>query len=175
MELSEISQEILEKLWTALEEEKRDSIDVSELKLDDQASGLDELIDRRLVLTSGNLLELTSEGHKEAENAQCRGASLAATKLEEDGEIVSEDRRDTDEGRLEKSEIEAPACHQGGDQRLEVVEQADQGAGQLPHMLEDVGGPRVPGSLPEDVESADDARDEDGERDRADEVAGRHP
>ena len=69
MELSEISQEILEKLWTALEEGKRDSIDVSELKLGDQMSGLDELIDRRLVLTSGNLLELTSEGHREAEKA----------------------------------------------------------------------------------------------------------
>ncbi len=69
MELSEISQEILEKLWTALEEGERDSIDVSELELDDQASEISELIDRRLVLTSGNLLELTSEGRKEAESA----------------------------------------------------------------------------------------------------------
>lgn len=69
MELSEISQEILEKLWTALEEEKRDSISISKLELDDQTSGLSELIDRRLVLVSEDLLKLTSEGHKEAENA----------------------------------------------------------------------------------------------------------
>jgi len=69
MELSEISQEILEKLWTALEEGQRDSINVDELELDDQASGLDELVDRRLVLVSGELLELTSDGRKEAESA----------------------------------------------------------------------------------------------------------
>ena len=69
MELSEISQEILEKLWTALEEAQRESINISELELDDQTSGLDELIGRRLVSTSGDLLELTSEGRKEAESA----------------------------------------------------------------------------------------------------------
>jgi len=69
MELSEISQEILEKLWTALEEGERESINVGELKLDDQKSGLDELVDRRLVLVSGELVELTSEGRKEAESA----------------------------------------------------------------------------------------------------------
>ncbi len=69
MELSEISQEILEKLWTALEEGQRDNINTSELELDNQISALGELVDRRLVLISGELLELTSEGRKEAENA----------------------------------------------------------------------------------------------------------
>ena len=69
MELSEISQEILEKLWTAIAEEQRDSINVSELELDDQESGLRELIDRKLVLVSGDLLELTSEGRIEAGSA----------------------------------------------------------------------------------------------------------
>ncbi len=69
MELSEISQEILEKLWTALEEGERDSISIGELELDQQKSGLNELIGLRLVSTSGELVELTSEGRKEAENA----------------------------------------------------------------------------------------------------------
>ena len=69
MELSETSQEILEKLWTALEEGQRDGIDVSELGLSKQASELSELVDGRLVLTSGDLLKLTAEGRREAENA----------------------------------------------------------------------------------------------------------
>lgn len=69
MELSENSQEILEKLWTALEEEQRDSTSISELGLDEQTSGLGELIDRKLVSTSGDLLELTAEGRREAERA----------------------------------------------------------------------------------------------------------
>ncbi|MBM3241438.1 metal-dependent transcriptional regulator [Candidatus Poribacteria bacterium] len=69
MELSEISQDLLEKLWTALEEEQRDSISINELGLNKQTSRLSELVDRKLVLTSGNLLELTAEGRREAENA----------------------------------------------------------------------------------------------------------
>lgn len=69
MELSEISQDILEKLWTALEEEQRDSISIDDLGLNGQTSKLSELIARKLVLTSGDLLELTAEGHREAENA----------------------------------------------------------------------------------------------------------
>ena len=69
MELSEISQEILEKLWTALEEEQREAINISELELGKQKSGLSELVDCKLVLTSGDLLELTAEGRKEAESA----------------------------------------------------------------------------------------------------------
>lgn len=69
MELGEISQEILEKLWTALEEEQRENININELGLNEQTSGLNELVDRKLVLTSGDLLELTAEGRIEAENA----------------------------------------------------------------------------------------------------------
>ncbi len=69
MELSENSQEILEKLWTALEEEQRDGIDASELGLSKQASELSELVDYRLVSASGDLLELTPEGLREAESA----------------------------------------------------------------------------------------------------------
>ena len=46
MELSEISQEILEKLWTALEEEQRENININELGLNEQTSGLSELVDR---------------------------------------------------------------------------------------------------------------------------------
>jgi DtxR family Mn-dependent transcriptional regulator len=66
MELSENSQEVLEKLWTALEEGQRDSVATSELGLDEQESGIDELVDRKLVLASGDLLEFTAEGRKEA-------------------------------------------------------------------------------------------------------------
>ncbi len=69
MELNEIAQEVLEKLWTALEEEEKENISINELELDEQTSGLDELVDRKLVLTSGDLLELTAEGRREAENA----------------------------------------------------------------------------------------------------------
>lgn len=69
MELSEISQEILEKLWTAIEEEQRESININELGLNKQTSNPSELVDRKLVLTSGDLLELTAEGRREAENA----------------------------------------------------------------------------------------------------------
>jgi DtxR family Mn-dependent transcriptional regulator len=69
MELSENSQEVLEKLWTALEEGQRDSVATSELGLDELKSGLDELVDRKLVLASGDLLEFTAQGRKEAEIA----------------------------------------------------------------------------------------------------------
>jgi len=69
MELSENAQEILEKLWIALEEEKRESVSVNGLELNNQISGLNELIDYNLVLASGDLLELTAEGHRQAENA----------------------------------------------------------------------------------------------------------
>lgn len=69
MKLSETSQEILEKLWTALEEEKRDSISTEELELNDLSSGMGELIDRKLVIASGDMLEFTPEGRKEAESA----------------------------------------------------------------------------------------------------------
>lgn len=69
MELSENAQEILEKLWTALEEEQRDSATINDLELEKQASGLTELIDRKYVLASGDLLELTAEGRKQAEIA----------------------------------------------------------------------------------------------------------
>ena len=69
MELSEDAQEILEKLWTALEEERRDSATINDLELGKQASGLTELMDRKYVLASGDLLELTAEGRKQAEIA----------------------------------------------------------------------------------------------------------
>jgi DtxR family Mn-dependent transcriptional regulator len=69
MELSENSQEVLEKLWTALEEGQRDSVATSELGLGELKSGLDELVDRKLVLASGDLLEFTAQGRKEAEIA----------------------------------------------------------------------------------------------------------
>ncbi len=69
MELSEDAQEILEKLWTALEEEQRDSATINDLELEKQASGLTELMDRKYVLASGDLLELTAEGRKQAEIA----------------------------------------------------------------------------------------------------------
>ena len=69
MELSEDAQEILEKLWTALEEEQRDSATINDLELGKQASGLTELMDRKYVLASGDLLELTAEGRKQAEIA----------------------------------------------------------------------------------------------------------
>ena len=67
MQLSEISQEILEKLWTVLAEEERDSIDIDELDI--SKSELNELAGMKLVSISGELLELTSEGRKEAEKA----------------------------------------------------------------------------------------------------------
>jgi len=69
MELSENSQEVLEKLWTALEEGQRDSVATSELGLGELKSGIDELVDRKLVIASGDLLEFTVEGRKEAEIA----------------------------------------------------------------------------------------------------------
>jgi len=69
MELSEISQEVLEKLWTALEEEQKNSISINDLGLNEQKSRLNELVGSKLVLISGNLLELTTEGRKEAESA----------------------------------------------------------------------------------------------------------
>lgn len=69
MELNEISQEILENLWTALEEEERENISINELGLDKQKSPLSELSARKFILISGDLLELTAEGRREAENA----------------------------------------------------------------------------------------------------------
>lgn len=69
MELSENFQEILEKLWTALEEGKRDSISIDELELGDQKNEVQKLADRGLVLISGNLLEFTPEGRRESESA----------------------------------------------------------------------------------------------------------
>ena len=47
MQLSEISQEILEKLWTVLAEEERDSIDIDELDI--SKSELNELAGMKLV------------------------------------------------------------------------------------------------------------------------------
>jgi DtxR family Mn-dependent transcriptional regulator len=69
MECSENSQEILEKLWTVLEEEQRDSIAIGDLGLEKQTPELTELIDLNYVQVSGDLLELTAEGRKQAEIA----------------------------------------------------------------------------------------------------------
>ncbi len=69
MKLSESSQEILEKLWTLTNEGKKDVININDLELNEQSSELRELIDLKLVSTSGDLLELTSYGHAEAESA----------------------------------------------------------------------------------------------------------
>lgn len=69
MELSETSQEILEKIWTVLEDEQRDTVKVNELGLNKKSPELSELINRRLVSISGELLELTAEGRSEAEKA----------------------------------------------------------------------------------------------------------
>ena len=69
MEISEVSQEILEKLWTTLEEEKKDSISITDLGLDNQPPELHELVDLKLVSIFGDLLELTPQGRKEAEGA----------------------------------------------------------------------------------------------------------
>jgi len=69
MKLSESAQEILEELWTTLEEKNKNSISLNDLELDEQASELRELVDLKLVSPSGNLLELTPQGRKEAEGA----------------------------------------------------------------------------------------------------------
>ncbi|MEK7395965.1 MAG: metal-dependent transcriptional regulator [Candidatus Poribacteria bacterium] len=69
MRINEASQEILEKLWTALEEDNKDNIRISDLGLDKKTSELNELIDAKLVSTSSDILELTSQGRREAEIA----------------------------------------------------------------------------------------------------------
>lgn len=69
MKLSESSQEILEKLWTLTNEENKEIINISDLGLDKQSPELNELIDHKLVSTSGDLLELTPYGQAEAESA----------------------------------------------------------------------------------------------------------
>ena len=69
MELSEVAQEILENVWTVLEEEQKEVISTDELGVSKQTSGLDELVDRKLILVSGDLLELTAQGRVEAEKA----------------------------------------------------------------------------------------------------------
>lgn len=69
MKLSESSQEILEKLWAITNEENKDIISINDLGLNKQSSELHELIDLKLVTTSGDFLELTSHGRAEAESA----------------------------------------------------------------------------------------------------------
>ena len=69
MKLSESSQEILEKLWTITNEEHKDIININDLGLNKQSPELQELIDLKLVSTSGDFLELTSYGRAEAESA----------------------------------------------------------------------------------------------------------
>ncbi len=69
MKISESSQEILEKLWTALEEDNKDNIRVTDLGLDNDTSELNELVDSKLISISGDTLELTSQGRREAEIA----------------------------------------------------------------------------------------------------------
>lgn len=69
MNLSESSQEILEKLWTMTNEENKDIININDLELNKQSPELRELVDLKLVSTSGDFLELTSYGRAEAESA----------------------------------------------------------------------------------------------------------
>jgi DtxR family Mn-dependent transcriptional regulator len=69
MRINEASQEILEKLWTTLEEDNKDNIHIADLGLDKQTSELNGLIDAKLVSISSDILELTSQGRREAEIA----------------------------------------------------------------------------------------------------------
>ena len=92
MKLSEATQEILEKLWTALEEENKDSISINDLGLDKQSPELRELVDLKLVSPSDNLLELTPKGRREAEGA-IRRHRLAERLLND----ILETKQDIDE------------------------------------------------------------------------------
>lgn len=70
MDISEPAQELLEKLWTDLEETKKDSISLSELGLDKNVSEINELVALGLISCSEEmLLKFTDEGRTEAENA----------------------------------------------------------------------------------------------------------
>jgi len=69
MRISEGSQEILEKLWIAIEEEKKDKVSINDLGLDKQSPQLQELIDDKLISISDDFLKFTPQGYKEAETA----------------------------------------------------------------------------------------------------------
>ncbi|MGB9597711.1 MAG: metal-dependent transcriptional regulator [Candidatus Poribacteria bacterium] len=69
MKISESSQEILEKLWIAIEEEKKEKVNINDLELDKQSPQLQELIDSGLVSASDDLIVFTIQGQKEAESA----------------------------------------------------------------------------------------------------------
>jgi len=67
MRISEASQEILEKLWTAFEEKQKDSISLK--YLGEEKSGLGELIDYKMINVSGDIIEFTPQGRSAAEDA----------------------------------------------------------------------------------------------------------
>ncbi|MFQ6042514.1 MAG: metal-dependent transcriptional regulator [Candidatus Poribacteria bacterium] len=70
MEISEPTQELLEELWTELEETQKDSIGLNELGLDKDSSEISELVDLGLILFPREmLLKFTDEGRAEAEKA----------------------------------------------------------------------------------------------------------
>ncbi len=69
MLISQGSQEILEKLWIAIEEEKKNKVSIDDLGLDRQSLQLQELIDKELISISDDLVKFTHQGQKEAEIA----------------------------------------------------------------------------------------------------------
>lgn len=69
MTISPASQEILEKLWIAIEEEKKDKVSIDDLGLDKESSQLQELVNNELIIISDDIVKFTPHGQKEAETA----------------------------------------------------------------------------------------------------------
>src|SRR5882672_9511514 len=111
------------------------------------------------------------EGH----DPERRRASLPAAQAQEEGEVVTQHRAHARGRRLRRPPPETALRQQTGDQGLEVVEEADRGPDLPADVLEDVGRAGIAGSLTQRVEPAGGARQEDGERNRADEVSGPEP
>jgi len=69
MRVSDRAEEILEELWILIKEKKTTPISAGDLSVQSNAPELKELIDMQYIILSGETIELTSRGLKEAEAA----------------------------------------------------------------------------------------------------------
>ncbi len=67
MSLSENAEEILEALWTRIEEEGKTEFHLDNLRIDTGEGGIKELSDLNLILLSDDRISLTAAGRSEAE------------------------------------------------------------------------------------------------------------
>ncbi len=69
MELTEAAQEILETLWTKLKEAEVSEITFADIQCSPEDPPISELREHNLIRTSGNVLQLTTQGEEESKNA----------------------------------------------------------------------------------------------------------